>query len=196
MDLDFLLQATKEQLTQARWEHTLRVAETAVALAEREGEDPQKAEVAAILHDYCKFWPDEELMRWIKEQGLPDDLLAYNKELWHAPVGAEVARIQFGIGDEVILDAIRYHTSGRPGMSRLEKIIFLADYIEPGRRFPGVDEVRKLAETDLDSAVLKALDNTIVFLIERKQKVYPLTLFARNDLIDQVAQKPLREESI
>jgi predicted HD superfamily hydrolase involved in NAD metabolism len=196
MDLDILQQATKKQLTPARWEHTLGVAQTAMKLAEREGVDPKKAEIAAILHDYCKFWSADELTAWIKKYHLPLDLLDYNKELWHAPVGAEVARVDFGITDEDILNAIRYHTSGRPRMSKLEKIIYLADYIEPGRRFPGVDEVRELADIDLDQALLQAMSNSIIFLIERQQKVYPLTLQARNDQLDQVIQKQLREESI
>jgi HD superfamily phosphohydrolase YqeK len=80
-------------------------------------------------------------------------------------------------------------------MSKLEKIIFLADYIEPGRRFPGVDEVRETARCDLERAVLMAMDNTIRFLLERGQKVYPLTLLARNHMLDEVEQKNLREES-
>ncbi|MBA4493077.1 bis(5'-nucleosyl)-tetraphosphatase (symmetrical) YqeK [Paenactinomyces guangxiensis] len=195
MEREFLLQATKKQLTPARWEHTLRVSETAAELARREGVDPDRAEVAGILHDYCKFWETDELVSWIKKCHLPEDLLSYHKELWHAPVGAEVIREELHITDEDILNAVRYHTSGRPGMSKLEKIIFLADYIEPGRRFPGVDEVRELAKTDLDQAVLQAMNNSIVFLIQRGQKVYPLTLLARNDMLDQIAEKHLREES-
>jgi predicted HD superfamily hydrolase involved in NAD metabolism len=164
-------------------------------MALAEGVDPYRAETAAILHDFCKFWPDRQLIEWIRSRNLPPDLLEYNKELWHAPVGAEVARERFGITDEEILNAIRYHTSGRPGMSKLEKIIFLADYIEPGRRFPGVDEVRETARRDLERAVLMAMDNTIRFLLERGQKVYPLTLLARNHMLDEVEQKNLREES-
>lgn len=195
MDRDIIVEATKSQLTPARWEHTLRVAETAVELAKREQVDPNRADIAAILHDYCKFWPAEELVSWIKQYQLPEDLLHYNKELWHAPVGAEVARVKWGISDEDILNAIRYHTSGRPRMSKLEKIIYLADYIEPGRRFPGVDEVRELAQMDLDQAVLQAMNNSIIFLIERRQKVYPLTMLARNDMLEQIAEKHLREES-
>jgi HD superfamily phosphohydrolase YqeK len=74
-------------------------------------------------------------------------------------------------------------------MTRLEQVVFLADYIEPGRRFPGVDEVRAVAESDLDRAVLMALDNTIRFLIDRGQKVYPLTLMARNDVLERVSGK-------
>jgi predicted HD superfamily hydrolase involved in NAD metabolism len=196
MDLERLLDATRRQMSETRWEHTLRVRETALELARREKVDPGKTEIAAILHDYCKFWRDDELIHWIHEYRLPSDLLCYNKELWHAPVGAEVARVEFGILDEDILNAIRYHTSGRPGMSKLEKIIFLADYIEPGRRFPGVDEVRELAARDLDQAVLRAMDNTIIFLISRGQKVYPLTMLARNGMLDEVHEKALREESV
>jgi len=194
MDLDVLLQATRKELPTSRWEHTLRVKETAEKLAEREGVDLDKTRVAAILHDYCKFWPDDRLVNWIQTHHLPQDLLAYNKELWHAFVGAEAALRLFQIEDEEILNAIRYHTTGRPNMSKLEKIIWLADYIEPGRRFPGVDEVRACAEKDLDQALLKAINQTIVFLIERGQKVYPLTLSARNDVLEQV-QKQSREES-
>ncbi|MGA8944285.1 MAG: bis(5'-nucleosyl)-tetraphosphatase (symmetrical) YqeK [Thermoactinomyces sp.] len=196
MDLEELKQATEKMLPRSRWEHTLRVVETAVRLAEHEGVDGHKTEIAAILHDYCKFWSEQDLVYWIKQEHLPEELLSYNKELWHAPVGAAVACKKFGIRDETILNAIRYHTSGRPGMSKLEKIIFLADYIEPGRRFPEVEEVRRIAENSLDLAVLKALDNTIVFLINQSQKIYPLTLDARNDLLDRVTQKDSREESI
>lgn len=196
MDLEYLKQATKEELPQKRWEHTLRVAETAIQLAKREGVDEYKTEVAATLHDYCKFWSGEVLAEWILKENEQQNLLLYNKELWHGPVGAAVARKQFGVRDETILNAIRYHTSGRPNMSKMEKIIFLADYIEPGRHFPGVEEVRRTAEKSLDLAVLQSLDNTIVFLIEKGQKVYPLTLDARNHMLDQIAQKESREESV
>lgn len=196
MDLEVLKQATKKELPRSRWEHTLRVTETAIELAKREGVDRHKTEIAAILHDYCKYWSEQDLIDWIKQEHLPQELLSYNKELWHAPVGAALARKQFGIDDEMILNAIRYHTSGRPAMSKLEKIIFLSDYIEPGRRFPEVEEVRRVAENNLNLAVLKALDNTIVFLVNQSQKIYPLTLDARNDLLDRVTQKDSREESI
>lgn len=195
MDLDTFIQATKNELPLSRWEHTLRVKETAEKLAVREGVDLEKTQIAAILHDYCKFWPDDKMIYWIQNYQLPQDLLNYHKELWHSFVGAEVAKRLFGIEDDEILNAIRYHTTGREQMSKLEKIIWLADYMEPGRQFPGVDEVRALADRSLDQAILKALDNTITFLIERGQKIYPLTIYARNDILEQV-QKSLREESI
>lgn len=196
MDLDILLQATKKQLKPERWDHTLRVVDTAVELAKQYGADPHKAMIASILHDYCKFWSKEQLTEWILRYQLPSDLLDYHKEIWHAPVGAEVARIEFGIEDEDILQSIRSHTVGRPGMSLLEKVVFLADYIEPGRKFPGVDEVRQLAKLHLDQAVLKAMNNTINFLQSQKQDVYPLAIEARDELSKFVSVTKSREESV
>ncbi|MFS8512340.1 MAG: bis(5'-nucleosyl)-tetraphosphatase (symmetrical) YqeK, partial [Planifilum fulgidum] len=104
-------------------------------------------------------------------------------------------REELGVDDEEVLNAIRSHTTGRPGMSLLEKVVFLADYIEPGRSFSGVEEVRRLAREDLDRAILKALDNTIVYLVERGFKVYPLTILTRNDFLDKIPQTLPKEES-
>ncbi|RAL25818.1 bis(5'-nucleosyl)-tetraphosphatase (symmetrical) YqeK [Thermoflavimicrobium daqui] len=189
MDLEQIIQATKKQMPLSRWEHTLRVRDMALELAEQQAEiQSHQVELAAILHDYCKFWSDEQLVAWIQEKSLPEELLLYNKEIWHGPVGAEVAREKWGVLEEDVLNAIRYHTTGRPNMSVLEKIIFLADYIEPGRQFPGIDEIRKWAKLDLDQALLQSLENTIMFLIRRKQKVYPLTFITRNYYLDRVKE--------
>ena len=102
-------------------------------------------------------------------EDIPKDLLDYHHELWHAPAGAYLVQQEVGITDAEILDAIRYHTTGRVGMTLLEKVIYLADYIEPGRKFPGVDEVRQLAKHNLNQAVCQALENTIYFLERQKQ---------------------------
>lgn len=190
-----LMEATRRQMPASRWEHTLRVMETAVELARRTGANPEKAEIAAILHDYAKFWPEEKLQEGILRYRLPRELLQYSPVLWHAPVGAEAVREGLGIDDEEVLEAIRSHTTGRPGMSLLEKVIFLADYIEPGRSLSGVEEVRRLAREDLNRAILKALDNTILYLIGRGFKVYPQTLLTRNDMLDQIPQTHPKEES-
>ena len=113
-DRGAVITAVQKQLPKTRWEHTLRVVETAVALAQQVGADMQKADLAALLHDYCKFWPAEKLSKWIHHYQLPTDLLAFDKELWHAPVGAEAVREELGIDDQEVLDAIRFHTTGRP----------------------------------------------------------------------------------
>jgi len=170
------LKKTRHQLPTSRWEHTLRVMASAVELAEQYRVDKDLVEQAAILHDYCKFWTAEELIFAIKRYKLPQDLLLYNQELWHGPVAAVVAIQQLGVTSKEVLDAIRYHTTGRPEMGPVEKIVFLADYIEPARQFPGVDAVRLLAVQNLDQAIILALKQTIQFLTSHGQKVYPLTI--------------------
>ncbi|MED4728429.1 bis(5'-nucleosyl)-tetraphosphatase (symmetrical) YqeK [Aneurinibacillus migulanus] len=190
-----LLEAVREQITKHRYEHTLGVVDTAIRLADKYGADKEKAETAAILHDYCKFWPEDKMREIIENTPvIPKDLLEHDKELWHAHVGAEVVRSELGIEDEEVLDAIRYHTSGRENMTLLEKVVCLADYIEPGRQFPGVDELRAAAEEDLDRALAKGLGGTITFLVNREKRIYPLTVLARNSLIKPKTKNVQEEE--
>lgn len=183
MNRETALAIVKEQLTEHRYLHTVGVMETAIKLAEKYSADSKKAELAAIFHDYAKFRPKEEMRGIIIKEGMPAELLNYNSELWHAPVGAFLAEKEAGIDDKEVLDAIRYHTSGRPRMALLEKIIYLADYIEPGRHFPGVDEVRDLARTNLNQALIKAVQNTIMFLMKKGQPVFPASFQTYNDLV-------------
>ena len=183
MDRETALKIVKSQLTDHRYQHTLGVMETAIELANRYGADPNKAELAAIFHDYAKFRPKDEMKGIIIDQGI--DLLQFNSELWHAPVGAYLVNVEAGITDEEILNAIRYHTSGRSEMTILDKIIYLADYIEPGRHFPGVEEVRELAKENLTVALIQAMKNTIVFLLKKNQSVFPDTFVTYNNLISE-----------
>jgi predicted HD superfamily hydrolase involved in NAD metabolism len=183
MEREQALTIVKKQLTEHRFQHTLGVTDTAIILAKQYGVDEKKAELAAIFHDYAKFRPKDEMREIIVTQGMPKDLLKYNTELWHAPVGAYLAEHEAGITDQEVLGAIRYHTSGRTGMTTLEKVIYLADYIEPGRHFPGVEEVRELAKLNLNTALIKAVQNTIIFLLKKNQAIYPDTFHTYNDLI-------------
>lgn len=183
MNREEMLEAVKKQITEHRYQHTLGVVETSIQLAERYGANPKKAEIASIFHDYAKFRDPDEMAEIIRDTPtIADDLLEYHRELWHAPVGAYLVQQEAGITDEEILDAIRYHTTGRVGMSVLEKVVCLADYVEPGRHFPGVDEVRQLAQKDLNKALAQSLLNTIKFLEKKGQKVYPLTKEAYEDV--------------
>jgi predicted HD superfamily hydrolase involved in NAD metabolism len=184
MNREQMIHKVKAGMPERRWLHTLGVMETAVLLAERFGEDPVRAELAAILHDVSKYWPTERMASIIHDKGLPSDLLLYDKELWHAPVGAWVAEHEYGVKDAEVLDAIRYHTSGRRGMTKLEKIVCLADYMEPGRDFPGVDTIRTLSEQHLEQALLAGFDSTITFLLQKRKRIFPLTLEARNALLE------------
>lgn len=178
------LSIVKEHLTESRYKHTIGVMKTSISLAKKYNANVEKAELAAIFHDYAKYRPKEEMKEIISDQKMPSDLLDFHFELWHAPVGAYLVQEEVGIEDKEILSAIYYHTTGRAGMTLIEKIVFLADYIEPGRRFPGVDEVRECVEKkNLDEAVLMALKNTIAFLMTKRASIYPDTFRAYNDLV-------------
>lgn len=183
---DMLIEAVSSQMPEKRWIHTRGVMDTAVMLAERYGADPQKADLAAILHDVAKYWPVQQLRDILTENRLNDELLLHDKQLWHAEVGAFVAERDYGVSDPEVLDAIRYHTSGREGMTLLEKVVCLADYMEPGRDFPGVNNIRELANHSLEEALVAGLDSTISLLVSRRLIIYPLTVLARNDLIKQL----------
>ncbi|OGX68474.1 MAG: phosphohydrolase [Paenibacillus sp. RIFOXYA1_FULL_44_5] len=185
MDLKQLMQKTKEQMPEKRWKHTQGVMDSAVILAERFGADTEQAIIAAVLHDYCKYWPIEQQKEMIREMEEFADLLNYDPQLLHGPAAAYVAKQELGIADPLILDAIRYHTSGRAEMTLLDKIICLADYIEPGRDFPGVYKIREIAEYSLERALIAGLDSTIQFLLEKGKKIYPLTIISRNELIEE-----------
>jgi len=182
-DREALLAQVRAQMHEKRYQHTLGVAESARRLAERYGADPKKAELAGFVHDYCKCWPVERMRQILIRHDYPQDLLHGEKELWHSFAGAIVIQSELGITDPEVLQAVRYHTTGRPGMSLLEKVVCVADYIEPNRSFPGVEQIRELAEKNLDEALAAALGGTIRFLIEQRKTVYPLTLDAYNDLV-------------
>ncbi|MFD2671607.1 bis(5'-nucleosyl)-tetraphosphatase (symmetrical) YqeK [Marinicrinis sediminis] len=181
-----IIRSVQQQMPEKRWLHTLGVMESARELARQYQADEDKAELAAILHDVAKFWPVERQRTVLQESPYAEDLLAYDKPLWHGPVGAHVAQQEYGISDPDILNAIRFHTSGRVGMSVLEKVVCLADYIEPGRTFAGVEKLRELAKKSLEIALLEGFDGTIQSLLAKRQLIYPLTVQARNALLKEV----------
>ncbi|RYL91555.1 HD domain-containing protein [Sporolactobacillus sp. THM7-4] len=184
MKIEEAQQAIKEVLPEKRYLHSLGVADTAEKLAEKYGADSEKARLAGMLHDIAKYFSKDELEAIIRRRtDIPDDYLDYSDKLWHAPAGAAYVQERFGLNDREVLSAMTYHTTGRKNMTKLEKIIFLADYIEPGRDFPGVNEVRKTAGESLDEAVFQELQRTIIHLLEKRQSVYPETVEAYNDLV-------------
>lgn len=189
MDKKEALEIVKKQLTDHRYEHTLGVVKTAKKLASLYNVDVEQAQLAAIFHDYAKFRPKEEMKQIIIEEKMEPDLLLYGTELWHAPVGAFLVKKEVGIQDEEVLNAIRYHTTGRPNMTKLEKVVFLADFIEPNRSFKGVEKARELAKESLNEAVLFALQHTTVFLMKHHRSVYPGTIFTYNSLIKELKSK-------
>lgn len=188
MNREDIMLSVSSGMPEKRWIHTLGVMSASRQLAEQYGEDGDRAELAAIIHDAAKFWPIEEQRNYIIQHELDQELLQYNKELWHAEIGAHLAWAQYGIDDQGIRDAIRYHTSGRAGMTLIEKIVWVADYIEPNRNFPGVDKARELAASSLDQCMLYGLNSTITLLIEKNRIIYPGTLAARNDLLSSLSE--------
>ena len=166
---DILKKLTKEmQKVQdpKRFTHTLGVEYTAAALAMRYGEDVERAQIAGLLHDCAKCMENDKLLSACEKYHLPvTDVEKRNPYLLHARVGSYLAKKEYKIEDPEILSAILYHTTGRPGMTLLEKIIFTADYIEPGRKqAPNLTQIRHLAFTDLDAAVTKILEDTLEYL--------------------------------
>ncbi|MFC7364777.1 MULTISPECIES: bis(5'-nucleosyl)-tetraphosphatase (symmetrical) YqeK [Bhargavaea] len=185
MKAEHLKSEVARRLPAGRYEHVLRVTETAVILAGRFGEDKEKAETASLLHDVAKAMPKEELKRIVVSEGDPSAVLGFHHELWHGPAGAVIARNEFGILDADILAAVRFHTTGRAGMSRLEKIVFVADMIEPGRDFPGADLLRAEAKRSLDSALTACSAHNLQYLASVRAAIHPDTLRCYNDSLSQ-----------
>lgn len=167
----------KKLLPAGRYEHTVGVTYTACCLAYRYGADPEKARIAGLLHDCAKYIPSEEKIVMAEQYGIPlSDCRRKNPELLHAPLGAVLAREQYGVTDDEILSAITWHTTGKPQMSLLDKIVFIADYMEPNRNHaPDLAEIRVLAFEDLDACLLRILAGTITYLKSMDAAIDPMT---------------------
>ena len=190
------LRYIRKHLKPSRLEHTMRVREEAMRLARRFGADVEKAEIAAVFHDMAKNMDVEEMNRMIREFGL-DERYIDQPNLAHSKLAACMMRRDFGIDDEDLLNAVASHTTGRAGMSLLEKVVFLADAIEPGRDYPSVTEIRRLAETDLDLACIRMLERTVDWLSQKQVHIDEQTLQALQYLRDKRdSDKEGRTESI
>lgn len=175
-----LMQKVSEQMSDKRFQHVLRVEKKALELANNYQIDKEKASIAALTHDYAKERPDEEMIDIIQNEGFSRELLEYGNAIWHGILGAYLVKIELGITDQEILDAITIHTTGAKEMSDLAKVIYVADYIEDGRDFPGVVEARESAERSLDEAVSYETYHTLTYLLKNKKKIYPKTLETYN----------------
>jgi predicted HD superfamily hydrolase involved in NAD metabolism len=169
------------RLSSRRRDHARRVAAAAVILAGRYGAPRDAAEVAGLLHDYCRELSDEETLAAAARHGIPVGPVEARrpKKILHGPVAA--AELEHRGLDPEIAAAIRLHTIGTAGMTVLEKCLYLADYLEPGRDFPGIEEVRALAETSLDAAVGAAARLSLLDIIGRGRGVVPEALALYNE---------------
>jgi len=154
-------------------EHTAYVLQTAIELADRFGVNPKKARLAALLHDCCKYKPIEDLLRYA-------DTTPPIPAILHAPAGASYAKEVYGVKDEDVLQAIRLHTTGDANMTDLDRVIYLADMIEPSRTFDGVNEIRSACS--LKDMMRLALQRSICYIKEKGGAVHPATERALNEL--------------
>ena len=176
----------KKELSKKRYEHSVRVAETAVKLAIAHGEDQSKAEIAGLLHDYCKEMPKAEIIRISVDNHLLTseyDLLM--PQVLHGAVASVVLKDKGIIHDEQILQAIRFHTTGHKCMDMLAKIIFIADYIEPGRTTPNIDDLMDIALTNLDKCTVEIIDRTSKYLISEHRLIHEDMVKLRNEIISK-----------
>lgn len=166
-----------------RMPHVLGTEHEAAVLARRYGADVTSARIAALLHDCTKKLSMEEQLALCEQYGIAlDELERKNLKLLHAKTGAAIARDLFGVSDEIYW-AIYWHTTGKADMTKLEKVIYLADYIEPSRDFPGVEKLRRAVHTDLEHGLLMALEDSIEEMRQRGNPVHPNTVEARDYLL-------------
>lgn len=167
----------KREMDDSRYEHTLGVMYTSAALAMRYEYDMERAMLAGLMHDCAKCIPNAKKLKLAEKNGLEiTELERNNPFMLHAKVGAMLAKVKYDIDDEEVLGAIRWHTTGKPNMNLLEKIVYVADYIEPRRdKAPNLKEIRKLAFMDLDLALLKILKDTLGYLGDSPEEVDSMT---------------------
>jgi predicted HD superfamily hydrolase involved in NAD metabolism len=183
------------RLSNARYEHTLRVADTAENLALAHGLDADRARLAAILHDAAREMEPEEFLkladRWDLQVG---DQEQQSPKLLHGPVAAELARRELGVDDGEVLEAVRAHTTGRPGMGQLALVLYVADKIEPAREYPSVEHLRRLAREDLDGGALEALRRAMAHNEARGKATHPASRKTLDRLeADRTAQSRIEQ---
>lgn len=179
MERKEMLDKLKGKLTEKRYIHSIGVEYTAACLAMRYRADIQKARLAGLLHDCAKCLPTDEKLKKCEKLGLPiNKSERLNPDLLHGKLGAYFARNKYNVTDTEILDAICYHTTGRPEMTLMDKIIFVADYIEPNRKMiRDLTEIREEAFVDIDKAIIHILKNTLEYLGDK------------TDIIDEMTEK-------
>ena len=171
----------KSQLSQKRYQHSLNVAAECRKLAEKYGEDPDKAYFAGLLHDVCKEMPADVQKQLVLDSGYTvcrEEL--ETRSLWHAIAGAYFVRTEFGVEDIDILNSIRFHTVGRAGMTRLEEIVYLGDLISAERDYKDVDKMRKVTYISLDAAMLEAFSFSIKNQVKKGGLIPPCTVEGYN----------------
>ncbi|EGJ41711.1 bis(5'-nucleosyl)-tetraphosphatase (symmetrical) YqeK [Streptococcus sanguinis] len=183
MGREALLAKMETVMSEKRLRHCLGVEKAARELAERFGLDVEKAGLAGLLHDYAKKVSDEDFLSLIDKYKLNPDLKNWGNNVWHGMVGIYKIQEDLGIKDAEILRAIEVHTVGSSTMSELDKVVYVADYIEHNRNFPGVDKARELAQQSLNQAVAYETARTVEHLAHKGMPIYPRTLETYNAFV-------------
>jgi len=181
MTIDEISLKLKNNLTEKRYNHSLGVMQSAVELARHYGADVHKTQLAGLLHDCAKNYSHSEMLDLCEKYSVViDDISKASPGLIHGFLGAEMAKKDYGIDDPEIYDAIYYHTIGKPDMSLITKIIYIADGIEPGRTYDGVEKIRDIVFEDIDRALVLQIDYTINSVINRGRLIHTNTIDTRN----------------
>jgi len=172
------------KLTKERYKHSLGVSSTAEQLAKRFGASSEKAKLAGLMHDCAREFPTKDFVAIAESMKIPvGEIERHAPILLHAHIGAKLIKSEYQIDDEEVQEAIRLHTTGGKNMTKLDKIIYLADLIEPSREFSEVTHLRELAEKNLDRALFEAFNQSIMHVIKGNQVVHPYTITARNEML-------------
>lgn len=190
MTLEGMKKRLRQELTPSRYKHSIEVMNESVKLAKHYGVDVEKAEIAGLLHDCAKQIKSEDAMQIVKKHDIIlDEIQKNSPSLHHGILGPVIAYEIYGVTDKEILDAIYWHSTGKAGMTPLEKIVFVADYIEPGRKFDNIIKARKIAYEDLNRSILMLADLTIAQVILKKGLLHPETINARNYALSQLTDR-------
>ena len=195
MNTDFIEKYITDNFSEKRRIHTYGVRDTSMMLARKYGADPEKARACSLYHDMFRRATDEQIDEYIEKYGL-DPKYRHDPDLAHSKIAAIYMNNEMGIEDEDMLNAVAYHTTGRAGMSTLEKVIFLADSIEPARDYPTVNYLRELAEDDLDEACLALLERSEDYLRLKGREMDPDSISFMNELREELKEEETEKKTM
>lgn len=181
----------KNKLSNKLYRHSLAVQEMSTQLAKIYNVDKEKASIAGLIHDCAKSLPKKEMLSYSNQLDIPiDEIIKRHPILLHATLGAKIAKDKFGITDEEILNAIASHSLGSKNMTKLDKILYIADSAEPNRDYPEAEIIRKLAyDGELDRALLEAINQKIIYVVRKNAILHPLSVEVRNDILTKLNQR-------
>lgn len=177
-DIDKITLKLSEMLPSSRFRHSVGVAQTSLRLAQKYNYANEALYVAALMHDCGKAIPNTEVIKYAEVHKIPitKETQQIGPELYHCEIGEHIAKMTFGLTHPLVMESIRYHATGVPGMSNTTKIVFIADLIEPSRQFDGIDDIRRAIEKNLAIGLRIAARRKIEYLLEKKAQIHPLAV--------------------